>query len=95
MELTDWMRVTVAASFVGSCAYAARRVSGDLLRDAVRMRKLYELLDRAVDDASGVPPSLQSAFEKGSLATRVALDLATVHDGLPRTGHRARSQRTS
>ncbi|KVV25109.1 hypothetical protein WK78_03205 [Burkholderia cepacia] len=89
MGLMDWMQVTVAASFVGSFAYAARRVSSDLLRDAARMRKLNELLDLAADEGSGVPPSLQSAFQEGSMATRVVLDRAIERDGMPRTGHRA------
>ncbi|WP_175914663.1 hypothetical protein [Burkholderia metallica] len=90
MELMDLMQVTVAASVVGSFAYSARRVSGDLLRDAARMRKLNELLDRAADEGSGVPPPLQSAFQEGSSATRVALDWAIEHDGMPRIGRRAR-----
>ncbi|NTX19775.1 hypothetical protein [Burkholderia cepacia] len=90
MELMDWMQVTVAASFVGSFAYAARRVSSDLLRDAVRMRKLNELLYRAATESSRVPTSRQSAFQAGSLATRAVLDRAIEYGGMPRTGRRGR-----
>ncbi|HDR9474395.1 hypothetical protein [Burkholderia multivorans] len=92
MELMDWMQLTVAASCVGSFAYAARRVSSDLLRDAIRMRKLNELLDRAADEGSGVPPALQKAFQEGSMATRSALDRAIEHDGMPRTDRRSRQR---
>ncbi|WP_175977502.1 hypothetical protein [Burkholderia sp. BCC1047] len=90
MELMDWMLVTVAVSFAGSFAYASRRVSSDLPGDVVRMRKLNELLDRAATEGSGVPTSLQSAFQAGSMATRAALDRAIEYGGMPRAGRRRR-----
>ncbi|HEF5871148.1 TPA: hypothetical protein SAY52_001738 [Burkholderia cenocepacia] len=89
MELMDWMHDgdRYVRRLVCACGQTREQRSSARCGSYAQVN---ELLDRAVAEESGVPASLQSAFQEGSMATSTALDRAIEHGGMPRAGRRVR-----